>query len=91
MFAGATSRRQKDHEAIVHDLHAKIGELTVERVFFARARELSRAERVQMIDREHQRLSVSRQCRLLAASRSTVYYRPLGENAQTLLQPLRSR
>ena len=37
-----------------------------------------------MIDREHQRLSVSRQCRLLAVSRSTVYYRPLGENAQTL-------
>ena len=37
-----------------------------------------------MIDREHQRLSVSRQCRLLAVSRSTVYYRPLGENEQTL-------
>ena len=37
-----------------------------------------------MIDREHQRLSVSRQCRLLAVSRSTVYYRPLGERAQTL-------
>ena len=37
-----------------------------------------------MIDREHERLSVSRQCRLLAVSRSTVYYRPLGENAQTL-------
>ena len=37
-----------------------------------------------MIDREHRRLSVSRQCRLLAVSRSTVYYRPLGENEQTL-------
>ncbi len=37
-----------------------------------------------MIDREHQKLSVSRQCRLLAVSRSTVYYQPLGENAQTL-------
>ena len=37
-----------------------------------------------MIDREHQRLSVSRQCRLLAVSRSTVYYRPRGESAQTL-------
>ena len=37
-----------------------------------------------MIDREHQRLSVSRQCQLLAVSRSTVYYRALGESAQTL-------
>ena len=37
-----------------------------------------------MIDREHQKLSVSRQCRLLTVSRSTVYYQPLGESAQTL-------
>ena len=35
-----------------------------------------------MIDREHQKLSVSRQCRLLTVS--TVYYQPLGESAQTL-------
>ena len=34
VFAGATKRSQKDHEAIVHDLHAKIGELTVERDFY---------------------------------------------------------
>ena len=37
-----------------------------------------------MIERDHQSLSVSRQCRLLAVSRSTLYYRPLGESAQTL-------
>ena len=34
MFAGATSRRQKDHEATIHDLHGKIGELTVEHMFY---------------------------------------------------------
>ena len=37
-----------------------------------------------MIDREHRSLSVVRQCRLLAVSRSTVYYRACGESAQTL-------
>ena len=37
-----------------------------------------------MIEREHQSLSVSRQCRLLGVSRSTLYYRPLGESAATL-------
>ena len=37
-----------------------------------------------MIEREHQSLSVSRQCRLLDVSRSTLYYRPLGESAATL-------
>ena len=37
-----------------------------------------------MIEREHQSLSVSRQCRLLGVSRSTLYYRPVGESAATL-------
>ncbi len=37
-----------------------------------------------MIDREHQSLSVVRQCRLLAISGSTVYYRARGEKAYTL-------
>ena len=39
-----------------------------------------------MIERDHQSLSVSvsRQCRLLGVSRSTLYYRPLGESAATL-------
>ena len=36
LFAGAANRRQADHEASIHDLHAKIGELTVERDFLAR-------------------------------------------------------
>ena len=36
VFAGATGRGQKEHEAMVHDLHAKIGELTVERDFLSR-------------------------------------------------------
>ena len=36
LFAGASNRRQKDHDATIHDLHAKIGELTVERDFLSR-------------------------------------------------------
>ena len=54
------------------------------RFFITRARALSRPERLTMIEREHQSLSVSRQCRLLGVSRSTLYYRPLGESAATL-------
>ena len=37
-----------------------------------------------MIEREHASLSLTRQCRLLELSRSSVYYRPVGESAQTL-------
>ena len=41
-------------------------------------------ERVQTIDREHQKLSCEPAMPEIAVSRSTVYYRPLAENAQTL-------
>ena len=36
VFANRTNHRQCDHEAVVHDLHAKIGELTAERDFLSR-------------------------------------------------------
>ena len=66
---GATGRKlAKEHEAKIRDLHAKIGELTVERDFFRRGlRALSTSARSCADDRagpdRHQ--SLSRQCALL--------------------------
>ncbi len=37
-----------------------------------------------MIEPGHPKLSLSRQCRLLRVSRSSVYHRPKGESAQNL-------
>ncbi|HEV2425350.1 MAG TPA: IS3 family transposase [Terriglobia bacterium] len=60
----------------VKTLHAKIGELTLENDFLGRrAHQGGPAERKKMIDRTHE-LPVTRQCRLLELSRSTVYYVP---------------
>ena len=36
VFSNGTDRAGQDHEAEVHDLHAKIGQLTVERDFLAK-------------------------------------------------------
>ena len=36
VFAGGADRRQADQETVIHDLHAKIGELIVERDFLSR-------------------------------------------------------
>ena len=36
VFASGANRREADHETVIHDLHAKIGELTVERDFLSR-------------------------------------------------------
>ena len=37
-----------------------------------------------MIRRDHPRLSLSRQCRLLRVSRSSLYHSPQGESAENL-------
>ncbi len=36
VFSNGTDRASQDHEVEVHDLHAKIGQLTVERDFLAK-------------------------------------------------------
>ncbi|MCG7852840.1 MAG: IS3 family transposase [Methanosarcinaceae archaeon] len=61
----------------VNDLHAKIGQLSMENGFFIRrARSHRRCERQTMIDRRD-KLPVTRQCALLDLSRSGIYYKPI--------------
>ena len=45
---------------------------------------MSRPERRAMVVRDHPALSLSRQCRLLSIGRSSLYYTPKGESAETL-------
>jgi len=45
---------------------------------------MSREGRQAMISRDHPELSLSRQCKVLAISRSSVYYRPKGESPANL-------
>ncbi len=45
---------------------------------------MSRGERKAMISRDHPGLSLSRQCQVLAISRSAFYYTPQGESVENL-------
>ena len=45
---------------------------------------MSVARRRQMIEREHASLSIAAQCRLVSISRSSFYYAPMPETAETL-------
>ena len=75
VFARKTSRIAAEQEAEVKTLHAKIGQLAAENDFLvSRLRSLSRDRRQAMIGAHHPRLSVVRQCTLVALSRSTYYY-----------------
>ena len=80
-------KRTDDREATIRELHAKIGELTMERDLSTRFEVPRRTERVAMIDRGNE-LPLSRQCALLDAGRSSQYYLPLGESADNLV-PMR--
>ncbi|WP_349039647.1 IS3 family transposase [Pseudotabrizicola sp. 4114] len=72
-------------EETVRDLHAKIGELAVANDFlFTKAQALDRQVRRGMIERNHPKLSIGAQCRLLSISRSSFYYAPQGETAMNL-------
>ena len=85
VFSKGAERRVRDHESEVRDLHAKIGELIVERDFLSRGvRSMSRSERRAMVERDHPALSLRRQCRLLSIRRSSLYCEPKGENAEAL-------
>ena len=45
---------------------------------------MSPSERKAMINRDHTDLSLTNQCKLLKISRSSLYYVPVGVNAETL-------
>ena len=45
---------------------------------------MSRKARVEMIDRDRPKLSVSRQCKLVGVARSSLYYRPVGSDHEDL-------
>ncbi|MGH9893436.1 MAG: IS3 family transposase [bacterium] len=76
---------QANREAEMTKLHAKIGQLVVERGFFGQSlRSLSLDRRKMMIDPDHPRLSIVRQCALVSISRASFYRQPAGESPENL-------
>lgn len=72
-WAGQSRKAKKEKE--LYALHAKIGQLMVALV-------LGRS----LVNRDHARFSVVRQCKLLSISRSGVYYKQIDESALNLAE-----
>jgi len=75
---GGTSKAPPPDKEALKNLHAKIGKLTVERYFLAE--KLRRA----MIEWDHPKLAIIKQCHLLSFSRSIYYHEPKGESTENL-------
>ncbi|WP_106404309.1 IS3 family transposase [Thalassovita autumnalis] len=72
-------------EADIKELHAKIGRLAVENDFLSEGlKKVSPAKKRSMVQRDHPKLSISQQCKLVSLSRSAFYYTPVGIDADTL-------
>ena len=79
------------HEREIEKLHAKIGQLTVERdpdqvgtLFSQEVRKMSAPDRRTLVDRAGGKLSIRRQCQLLGVARSGVYRSPPPANDNDL-------
>ena len=91
-------KKAENKDGEFKELHAKIGQLEVEYgtgayaapprprspYFVTRAKAMSPSERREMIRKENTKLSLTRQCKLLQISRSSIYYTPVGVDAETL-------
>ena len=84
MFDENGTEREKSRDGEIAKLHAKIGQLVVERDFLSKAFVAEPDRRKTMIDPGHPRISIVRQCELASISRSSYYREPTVENGETL-------
>ena len=73
------AQKELDHTEVERRLYEKIGRLEVEVVFLSSGiREIGDAcAREKIIDPQHSKISLRRQCELLKISRSRIYYKPV--------------
>ncbi|AWB08076.1 IS3 family transposase (plasmid) [Azospirillum humicireducens] len=85
VFSGKAEAAETSHQGEVEKLHAMIGQLVVERGFFAQGlRSMSIGRRRELVEADHPRLSITRQCELVSISRSSYYGPAKGEPAENL-------
>ncbi|WP_371345425.1 IS3 family transposase [Ancylobacter sp. IITR112] len=85
VFSGKAEAADAARESEIDQLHAKIGQLVVERGFFASGlRAMSVGAKRDMIEPDHPRLPITRQCALVGISRSAFYGGPRIESPETL-------
>jgi putative transposase len=85
VFDEKSLEQEKTRDGEITRLHAKIGQLVVERDFVESLRSLSLDRRKTMIDPGHARLSIVRQGELVSVSRSSFYREPTPESAENLV------
>ena len=82
VFSQKEQSKKESSDKEIKDLQAKIGELTIERIFFSQntRSEMSRERRKQVVNTQISRLSITQQCELLDICQASFYYKNCGES-----------
>lgn len=81
---GSVSSKKESDEPQAAELYEQIGRLKVELEWLKKKFPRTREESLKWIDRDHDSLSVRRQCQILGIHRSQLYYEPVGESGENL-------
>jgi putative transposase len=84
IFSNRREKREQDHEALQAQLYQQIGQLKVELDWLKKNLDLSIDAKRELIEPDHPRISMARQCELLGLPRSTYYYQSHGESPENL-------
>ena len=86
--AGAGRDGEAAHELEVEKLHAKIGQFGRAGFLSQEVRKMSAPDRRGLLQRDHESLSIRRQCQLLSVARSSIYRppRPANDNDVELMR-----
>ncbi len=80
-----SGRDQAKQRAQMNSLFHEVGKLQVELDWLRHVVRRSAPAARALVDRDHPKLSISRQCELLGVSRASLYYRPLRSDGQEVL------
>ena len=84
-FSGNHERQEASRETEIKELVGKDRRTRHRAGFFVEGlRSVSHGRRMAMVDAEHDRLSITRQCRLMSIARSSFYYEGTGESPLNL-------
>jgi len=85
LFSDKRDRDRQDQQALQEELYRQIGQLTVELDWLKKNPACFPLERKrELIERDHPRIPLARQCELLGLARSSLYYQPRGESEENL-------
>ncbi|MCA1617534.1 MAG: IS3 family transposase [Acidobacteria bacterium] len=85
IFSARRVRAAQDDEELKAQLYQQIGQLKVELDWLKKkAGDCSVDQKRQMVEPEHEQISVRRQCEMLGFSRTGLYYKERGESAENL-------